>query len=30
MFPAVEPEDVRALTRCVDHVVQVLRTGSPA
>ena len=30
MFPAVDPEDVRALTRCVDHVVQVLRTGSPA
>jgi phosphoserine aminotransferase len=25
VFPAVEPEDVRALTRCVDHVVAELR-----
>ncbi|WP_337059337.1 phosphoserine transaminase [Kineococcus sp. G2] len=25
MFPAVEPEDVRALTRCVDHVAERLR-----
>jgi phosphoserine aminotransferase len=24
MFPAVEPADVRALTRCVDHVVESL------
>lgn len=27
VFPAVEPEDVRALTRCVDHVVERLRNG---
>ncbi|WP_432491080.1 phosphoserine transaminase [Kineococcus gypseus] len=25
LFPAVEPEDARALTRCVDHVVAQLR-----
>ena len=25
MFPAVEPDDVRALTRCVDHVVERMR-----
>jgi phosphoserine aminotransferase len=25
MFPAVDPDDVRALTRCVDHVVEHLR-----
>nr|WP_240897648.1 phosphoserine transaminase [Kineococcus vitellinus] len=25
LFPAVDPEDVRALTRCVDHVVATLR-----
>jgi len=25
MFPAVDPEDVRALTACVDHVVGALR-----
>jgi phosphoserine aminotransferase len=24
MFPAVEPDDVEALTRCVEHVVQNL------
>ncbi|MBA3302870.1 MAG: phosphoserine transaminase, partial [Acidimicrobiia bacterium] len=24
MFPAVEPDDVAALTRCVDHVVEQL------
>ena len=24
MFPAVEPDDVEALTRCVDHVVELL------
>jgi phosphoserine aminotransferase len=24
MFPAVEPDDVRALTRCIDHVVEQL------
>src|SRR5213079_2260307 len=24
MFPAVEPDDVEALTRCVDHVVERL------
>ncbi len=24
MFPAIEPDDVVALTRCVDHVVEVL------
>ena len=24
MFPAVEPDDVEALTACVDHVVQRL------
>ena len=24
MFPAVEPEDVAALTRCIDHVVDQL------
>ena len=22
MFPAIEPDDVRALTACVDHVVE--------
>ena len=22
MFPAVEPDDVEALTRCIDHVVE--------
>jgi phosphoserine aminotransferase len=25
MFPAVEPDDVTALTRCIDHVVERLR-----
>ncbi|WP_432483184.1 phosphoserine transaminase [Kineococcus esterisolvens] len=25
LFPAVEPEDVRALTRCVDHVAERIR-----
>jgi phosphoserine aminotransferase len=25
MFPAVEPDDVRALTACIDHVVEQLR-----
>jgi phosphoserine aminotransferase len=25
MFPAVDPDDVEALTRCVDHVVAALR-----
>ncbi|GAA0296535.1 phosphoserine transaminase [Kineococcus aurantiacus] len=25
VFPAVEPDDVRALTACVDHVVEALR-----
>jgi phosphoserine aminotransferase len=25
MFPAVEPDDVEALTRCVDHVVEQLK-----
>jgi phosphoserine aminotransferase len=24
MFPAVEPDDVQALTRCIDHVVEAL------
>jgi phosphoserine aminotransferase len=24
MFPAVEPTDVHALTRCIDHVVEAL------
>jgi phosphoserine aminotransferase len=24
MFPAVEPDDVLALTRCIDHVVEAL------
>jgi phosphoserine aminotransferase len=24
MFPAVEPDDVEALTACIDHVVQEL------
>ena len=24
MFPAVEPDDVAALTRCIDHVVAEL------
>ena len=24
MFPAIEPDDVEALTRCVDHVVEQL------
>ncbi len=28
MFPAVDPEDVAALTRCVDHVVAALPTSS--
>ncbi|GAB7190053.1 phosphoserine transaminase [Kineococcus sp. NUM-3379] len=27
MFPAVEPDDVTALTRCVDHVAALLRKG---
>jgi phosphoserine aminotransferase len=27
MFPAVEPDDVQALTRCVDYVVQALHHG---
>jgi phosphoserine aminotransferase len=27
MFPAVEPADVQALTRCVDHVVEALHGG---
>ncbi len=27
MFPAVDPGDVVALTRCVDHVVERLRKG---
>ncbi|WP_432561225.1 phosphoserine transaminase [Kineococcus sp. SYSU DK003] len=27
VFPAVEPQDVRALTACVDHVVEELRKG---
>jgi len=27
LFPAVDPADVRALTACVDHVVQWLRRG---
>jgi phosphoserine aminotransferase len=27
MFPAVEPDDVRALTRCIDHVVEALHRG---
>ena len=22
MFPAIDPDDVEALTRCVDHVVE--------
>ena len=25
MFPAVEPDDVRALTQCIDHVVERMR-----
>jgi phosphoserine aminotransferase len=24
MFPAVEPDDIQALTACVDHVVSAL------
>jgi phosphoserine aminotransferase len=24
MFPAIEPDDVRALTACIDHVVEQL------
>ena len=24
MFPAVEPADVKALTACIDHVVEAL------
>ncbi len=24
LFPAIEPDDVVALTRCVDHVVEAL------
>jgi phosphoserine aminotransferase len=24
LFPAIEPDDVAALTRCVDHVVSAL------
>ena len=24
MFPSIDPEDVEALTRCVDHVVERL------
>jgi phosphoserine aminotransferase len=24
MYPAVEPDDVEALTRCIDHVVERL------
>ena len=27
LFPAIEPDDVLALTRCVDHVVGELRSG---
>ncbi|HET8614658.1 MAG TPA: phosphoserine transaminase [Actinomycetales bacterium] len=27
MFPAVEPDDVQALTRCIDHVVEALQHG---
>nr|WP_240895729.1 phosphoserine transaminase [Kineococcus siccus] len=27
LFPAVDPRDVRALTACVDHVVEALREG---
>jgi phosphoserine aminotransferase len=26
MFPAIEPDDVAALTRCIDHVVEAIRT----
>ncbi len=26
MFPAVEPDDVEALTACIDHVVAALAT----
>ena len=26
MFPAVEPDDVAALTRCIDHVVTSLQS----
>jgi phosphoserine aminotransferase len=24
MFPAIDPDDVEALTRCIDHVVERL------
>jgi phosphoserine aminotransferase len=24
MFPAIEPDDVLALTKCIDHVVEAL------
>jgi hypothetical protein len=24
MYPAIEPDDVAALTRCIDHVVESL------
>jgi hypothetical protein len=24
VFPSVEPDDVRALTRCIDHVISQL------
>ena len=27
MFPAIEPDDIAALTRCVDHVVDQLTSG---
>lgn len=27
LFPAIEPDDVRALTVCIDHVVGALRAG---
>ncbi|MFP5297477.1 MAG: phosphoserine transaminase [Actinomycetota bacterium] len=28
MYPAIDPEDVRALTRCIDHVLEVLDAPS--
>ena len=24
LYPAIDPEDVRALTRCIDHVIDAL------
>ena len=29
MFPAVDPDDVEALTACIDHVVAALAAATP-